>query len=185
MFFLWKFCLKNVHFIFDVLFEQAWIFKYAKNTKNPYMQACEVKTHIVGLVLKGLSVHECKLHHTYNGNESFVCCIATFPSGHVSLLLHVGESQWRGVEVTLALMCKRRFICECASLVSTIVQAWLNTRSMKIKTRKLQVELWHFSHLSFFLQWWNRTSSVSRVPETVGQGIINSLVLSILASVIQ
>jgi len=57
------------------------------------MLACKVKTHIVGLVLKELSVHECELHHTDNGNESFVCCIATFPSRHLSLLLQVGESQ--------------------------------------------------------------------------------------------
>jgi hypothetical protein len=57
------------------------------------MKACKVKTDLVGLVLKGLSFHECGLHHTYNGNESFVCCRATFPSRHVSLLLRVGESQ--------------------------------------------------------------------------------------------
>jgi len=107
-----------------------------------------VKTHIVGLVLKGLSFHECELHHTYNGNESCVCCIATFPSRHVSLLLHVGESHWRGVEVTLALMCKRRFICECASLISTIVQAWLNTRSIKRipASCKLSCDISHICH---------------------------------------
>lgn len=118
--------------------------------KTPYMQACKVKTDIVGLVLKGWSVHECGLRHTYNGNESFVCCIATFPSHHVSLLLRVGESQWRGAEVTLALMCKRLFICECASLISTIVQAWLNTRSIKMKPAscKLSCDISHICHFS-------------------------------------
>lgn len=147
-----KFCLKNVHCIFGVLFEQAWIFKYAKNTKkkNPYTQAWKVKTHIVGLVLKGLSVHECELHHTYNGNESFVCCIAKFPSRHVSLLLHVGESRWRGVEFTLALMCKCRFIWECASLISTIVQAWLNTLSMRINPASCKLSC-DISHIRLFL----------------------------------
>jgi hypothetical protein len=49
------------------------------------------------------------------------------------------------------------------------------------KTSKVQVELGHFSHLSFFLQWWNRTPSISRMPEIVEQGIINSYVLSALA----